>query len=395
MLRKTLIMENEIVSIRDLHYENGNIIGIHYPLFLTKIMPEFNQYIHNCIALHWFPIVHHNRGLVTEYIASKLKNKETRIFFDNIYEGNTESCYIAIHEIINELGLDAEKCYLINGGMQLREFYEQYCNENNITKRINLIIINYWERHALYTFRDSNLNYSPKHHIKNKEKLFLCFNRITRMHRVVLLGLLYHKGLVDRSYYSFFHNLSYKNSEMDLFKFLNVLKLPYKKIVENEINKHYNEFPLLLNNLDSSNTNQVLKSDETYYNNSYFSLVTETFFYKINARKEKYEENSVFFSEKTFKPIICKHPFIMLNRPHALEFLRKLGYKTFHPFINEEYDTIQNDSDRLLAIVAEVERLSKQSDQQWLDWLNNVSDIVEYNHSLIMSKQNTDFIFKG
>lgn len=388
-------MQNEIYSIKDLHYEDEKIVGEHYPLVLTQILPDILKYKDNCIALYWFPVVHHNRKLVTEYITSNLRDEDTRIFFDNIYEGNTDSCFIAIHDIINDLRINPENCYLISGGLQLKDFYEQYCNQNNITKRINLIIINYWERHIINTFRDSHLNYEPKHQIKNKEKLFLCFNRITRIHRVALLGLLYDKGLVDKSFYSFFHNLGYKNAEMNLFQFLNFLPLTYKKIVVSEINKHYKDFPLLLNNLDSSNTNQVLDSDEEYYNNSYFSLVTETFFFKLDVRKETYDEKSVFFSEKIFKPIICKHPFIMLNRPYGLQFLRKLGYKTFHPFINESYDIMENDSDRLLAIVAEVERLSKQSEKEWLEWLNNVSEIVEHNYSTIMSKRTQDFIFKG
>ena len=140
--------------------------------------------------------------------------------------------------------------------------------------------------------------------------------------------------------------------------------------------------------------NYVKADDDQYYQNSYFSLVTETFFFKTIEKNSKVvDENSVFFSEKIFKPIICKHPFIMMNRPYSLEYLRKIGYKTFAPFIDETYDTIEDDEDRLLAVVNEVERLSKMTDDEWIAWQENVRDIVEHNYKVITSKTILDHGF--
>ena len=73
----------------------------------------------------------------------------------------------------------------------------------------------------------------------------------------------------------------------------------------------------------------------------------------------------------------------MMNRPNSLEKLRELGYKTFHPYIDETYDTIENDQERMVAIVDEVERLNKLTDSEWLEWQNGIKDIVEHNHNLL------------
>ena len=67
---------------------------------------------------------------------------------------------------------------------------------------------------------------------------------------------------------------------------------------------------------------------------------------------------------------------------HSINFLRSLrerGYKTFDPIINEHYDTIDNDDERMMAIVAEIERLSKFTESEWIEFTRAVKDIVEYN----------------
>jgi hypothetical protein len=58
-----------------------------------------------------------------------------------------------------------------------------------------------------------------------------------------------------------------------------------------------------------------------------------------------------------------------------------MGYKTFSPFIDEAYDLIENDEQRLLAIVGEIKRLCKFTDKEWLDFQCNIHDSVVYNYN--------------
>jgi hypothetical protein len=87
----------------------------------------------------------------------------------------------------------------------------------------------------------------------------------------------------------------------------------------------------------------------------------------------------VFLSEKIYKPLAYKHPFLLVGYPGTLNYLKKLGYRTFHPHINEHYDSIQDDLERMDAIVSEVERLCNQTPEQWQEWQYNVAPIVEHN----------------
>ena len=136
--------------------------------------------------------------------------------------------------------------------------------------------------------------------------------------------------------------------------------------------------PLTLSlNLDHSNAQQIV-DDIKYFNDSYFSLVTETNYFKNYGQLDGH-----FLTEKTFKAISGKHPFILVGRPGLVESLRTLGYKTFSPYINESYDWIEDDEMRLEAIINEVERLCNFTDSQWLDFQTNVQSIVEHNFNLI------------
>jgi hypothetical protein len=310
-------------------------------------------------------------------------NKNQLIFFDGSFEGFGTALIKQIHEIISEAGVAPSQCFYYTCAYDINDFYQNFCEKNNITDRINIRITNTFE-HSMVS--GPHLP-EPEFKIRNKKKLFLCFNRINRKHRLMLLALLWEKGLVSRSFYSFFM-LTYAGPS-DVVAILNQVLCDVTPALARQIEKTVHliapHLPLTLN-VEKPSINQVtlLDSDFDYIDESYFSLVTETFFFPYNMG-EFLEMNSRFFSEKTFKPILSKHPFILASRPHSLLALREMGYKTFSPFIDESYDAIDNDEERLLAIVQEIKRLSRLTKKQWIEWCQNVAPIVEHNYSVIKS----------
>jgi hypothetical protein len=73
----------------------------------------------------------------------------------------------------------------------------------------------------------------------------------------------------------------------------------------------------------------------------------------------------------------------MVNKPGALKELHNLGFKTFTPFINEEYDTIENDSERMEFIYSEILRLNSLSIEEIHNWYKSIYDILIYNRNLL------------
>jgi hypothetical protein len=117
------------------------------------------------------------------------------------------------------------------------------------------------------------------------------------------------------------------------------------------------------------------------YENSIVSVVNETTFYQGDNPNE-----SRFLSEKIFKPIAVGHPFIFLTVPKSLEVLKSLGYKTFHPYINESYDDEFDNCTRMLKILKEVERISNFTDEEVKEFIKNVKPICDYNQELLKKK---------
>jgi hypothetical protein len=125
----------------------------------------------------------------------------------------------------------------------------------------------------------------------------------------------------------------------------------------------------------------IIDNTNYFYENTLFSLITETNFYRHN-----WYDPTLTITEKTFKPIISLHPFILVSIPGSLEALRELGYKTFHPWINEDYDLEQNDSLRLRKIVDEVERLSNMSKDEELEFIKHVKPIAFHNYTVVTTR---------
>jgi hypothetical protein len=148
--------------------------------------------------------------------------------------------------------------------------------------------------------------------------------------------------------------------------------------------------------LERNNPVDVRLDDLLYFDNSYFSVVTETLFYNLDNRKpnELYMNvidtyPGVFFSEKIYKCLALKHPFVLVSTYGSLAELRKRGYKTFSPYIDESYDDIKDDDSRLNTITNEINRLCKLSPEEWIQFTASIKEIVD--HNFIHFNNTTDF----
>jgi hypothetical protein len=86
------------------------------------------------------------------------------------------------------------------------------------------------------------------------------------------------------------------------------------------------------------------------YLDTYFSLVTETVF----------EYPYSFRTEKIWKPVAIGHPFIVVANAGYYRDLHRLGFKTFGHLIDESFDQINNNQQRLNYIVNVVKDLCSQ-----------------------------------
>lgn len=130
--------------------------------------------------------------------------------------------------------------------------------------------------------------------------------------------------------------------------------------------------------------------NKNIYLSSYLSLVSESIFFQIREEEDVYVEFPTgYLSEKIWKPIGHSHPFILIGPAKSLEYIHSIGYKTFHPYIDESYDIETDDFKRLEMINIEIEKFSKKTKQEKDQFLIDINDILKHNQNLFFeySKQ--------
>lgn len=86
-----------------------------------------------------------------------------------------------------------------------------------------------------------------------------------------------------------------------------------------------------------------------------------------------------YITEKTFKPILMKRPFVLLASVGSLAKLRELGFRTFDNYWNEDYDQDSDPNTRLHKVLAIVNDICKLSVAELQEMCYSMSDVLEYN----------------
>jgi len=211
-------------------------------------------------------------------------------------------------------------------------------------------------------------------------KLFLNYNRtISRMYRLYLLLNLIKTNLISYGIISF--GLKLTRQIIDVF---------FKTHSQNEfddaiISKAINSTPLEINNLAIDESSGVVRAEflgkliiVDDYKNSFLSLVSETLT----------STDTIYLSEKIFKPIMVGHPFMLISSKNSLKKLKEFGYKTFDKWWDESYDECDTYHDRITMISDELLKLKNKSTSELLELRNDMLDVIKHNQQLYKKRIN-------
>ena len=121
--------------------------------------------------------------------------------------------------------------------------------------------------------------------------------------------------------------------------------------------------------------------ESTDFNCTAISVVLETVF-----------DSRIHLTEKTLRPLACAHPFVLAAGPGSLSLLRRYGFETFDPYINESYDSIVDPRDRLAAITEEMKRISRLPAEDRRVLVAACNQIARKNHQRFFSKDFRDYV---
>lgn len=315
-------------------------------------------------------------NLIPEQYLVDLREGRAHILFDNSLEGYEDPKLFDF--LFNEslrLNIPIENIIFISGNSQLEYRAEEWAARTGKTPPI---AFGYTHFEFDMYLNGVNFNregqYIPtfKDHREYKAanlpliKTYNCLNRKPRNHRIVFFNKLFHSGLIPKGL------VSMNRWENEIINEAIALDNHIPNVDELEHSAQFT--PMMWDGKDNlSNADQKInRLNEKAMLNSWITVVSEA----------QYEDShkTVFLSEKTFKPIACSHPFIILGSKGSLKELKSMGYVTFDNLIDESYDDLDN-IERMEAIAYILRNLSDNPDPlQWLDWLE---DRITYNKDVL------------
>ena len=339
-----------------------------------------------------------------------------------------------VHKRAESEKFPIENIVFLSGNHKDPENYKKWCEENNINKSMNWILLDWCERaissdykHTPNTFEE-NFNY--KRDNLDNIKHYLCLMRRWKPSRIYHhLALNYHnlldKGSVSAilakwDIHSIFKDIDRTKLEMnnagdvtfsdcateddtefnrtllkedevldivteefhnrmkpDLSHFLGTTNTTYKIRAKDNIKSFLNKLPLVVDKTSFNTLDSFHHWDSKLYKDTFFSFVYETL---------ALSPNIVFFSEKIYKCILNFHPFVAWANPHTLKFMNENGYKTFSPNISEVYDTKITPENRSILVMKEMVTLCNMTNIQLLDWYGQQEEILTHNYNHFMTE---------
>lgn len=319
--------------------------------------------------------------LINPVYLKDLQDGKAMLLIDQSVEGyHATWLWQWFHDKCTQHFINPSAIIYSTGDQACVDTYAEWCKLNLPDQKIKVIpsitLTTFVNKH--YRQRNLKMDFDEiaKYKRENKDKLYLydCTNMRPRPHRVLNFLHLISSGLLEKGNVSMSEQSSWKPYiNLNDPDFLVGHGLPADVMTKLTPDMT----PLAAKHNFSNDTehyfNFVERILDDMYRNSWVSLVTESsyFDYECNA----------FISEKTFKPIASMQPFIILGSKGTLKYLRRLGYKTFHPFIDESYDDV-TDGHRFNAIMETIKKIEAIEDKA--AWYESMREILEHNHKLFM-----------
>jgi len=260
-------------------------------------------------------------------VIKAAKSKKIRILIISVVEGDNFTSDVFdgfkhLHNTVQLLGLPKYAVLIISGNLNSKQQYTEWCIKNNQQELIE------FQEGVEWDGKTSNDSIHPTQpvDIKDRSLPFNSLNRAHRNHRTEHLYFLAENkltGLTSGGAWFATNPIdppAYQTVEYNYYK--TVLTTNYPKTVD--INDLVNQVPNLINNFE-------------IYENSQLTVVTESHFD---------QSGGLFITEKTFRPLLVGHPFMILGQKGTLQKLESWGFKT--DFLDTSYDLIDDNKLRFI-----------------------------------------------
>ena len=316
---------------------------------------------------------------LNEKYLKDLRDQRALLLLDQSLEGyQTEYLWKYFHEQCAEWGVHPKCIVYVTGNMIADSEYFGWAVSNNISEKDRIKVIPYphfeldmgkqaqlknLSANKLCTF-DSHIFYKEAN--LEKIKPFACLNKRVRNHRVWFFKYMMEAGLLDKGLISM-NEIDYQPYHFE------------RMILDNDtIQEMMRHLPMVL----YGKRNNVL-DDSVYINRFNVDVCHDTYMSVISEAQCGDMDKTMFLSEKTFKVIANRHPFMIMGNKDSMAKMREIGYETFDGFIDEGYDSLPT-HERLEYICQSIQKVIDIPDK--MEWFKAQEEIIEHNYETLIGK---------
>lgn len=347
-----------------------------YPLEIKDTLSALNR--ENGFELNDRQYKWYLKDILDKELIDYLKSGKVKILISLMHDPLYDDYNIhQFEKQMNELKIDGSNIIFL-GGSNFQEYYEKHPNSRVKIYNGHLFIRGYAD--MMKTFPTiGSLGYEcelveEKDLDENRIRpyKFLCNNKtMTKEHRSTMSYFSIKYDLLKDGLFSFIQKIDKETLKSQISKIIDNPNKEYIEKIESILPYELDTHHLSTNEKTNFGATNNMKD---WYSETYINLVTETFFGR-----------NVFLSEKIFKPLSNLQPFIVLGDYGTLAELKRLGFKTFEPFIDESYDLEMNPKERIKKIEIEIEKLKNKSKEEIHNWYYSIKDILLYNQKHMYS----------
>jgi len=366
-------------------YQRKYLQWSHIDYFLGNQFHTFNvnslEYFSNSEELFIYPITLYCNFLFEKYetidisdiLLKSIKSKKCKIVFFYItegYFGETKKHFEWLDNFVIKYNLANDDILVITANLAAADNYT-----NN---KFKIITYNYFgdELEFAHIVKKDKLNIKL---FKNKylqyinnfklEKHFLCFNNLTKLHRLwMFYELINNPKLCNKSILS----LNGRTGTESFFTIVsstnNIDMIDYFKNYNSDIGYSY----------DTTNWSRDVQVGDTININAhlktFINIVTETLT----------DKDIIFITEKTYKPIYLCQPFIIVGNLYTLKKMKELGYKTFSKWWDESYDDEMDFEKRMNKITKILEEIASWDLEKCTLIRDEMREILIHNYNQML-----------
>ncbi len=166
----------------------------------------------------------------------------------------------------------------------------------------------------------------------------------------------------------------------------------FDDFVPHKFREQYNQFEILkkLPHLNDYQNYEDYRDRANAYNfvsylDSYFDVAAETRFYHTQRSPGSTDTQLTWnnISEKIMKPTLMGHPFILLSKHNTISTLEQMGLKYTYDIWKYEYDSIEDDTQRMQGIKQFTDKIMKLSKKELREFKRDYNNYTNSNFNCL------------